>query len=42
MVNIGVGGFDLGLLMVSYVLFDFKVNIFKLLKVYFVFIMDGS
>lgn len=41
-VNIGVGGSDLGPLMVSHALSDFKVNTVKPLKVHFVSTMDGS
>ena len=41
-VNIGVGGSDLGPLMVSHALSDFKVNTVKPLKMHFVSTMDGS
>lgn len=41
-VNIGVGGSDLGPLMVSYALSDFKVKTAKPLGVHFVSTMDGS
>lgn len=41
-VNIGVGGSDLGPLMVSHALSDFKVNTIKPLKVHFVSTMDGT
>lgn len=41
-VNIGVGGSDLGPLMVSHALSDFKVNTVKPLKVHFVSTMDGT
>ncbi|UIZ99541.1 glucose-6-phosphate isomerase [Acinetobacter johnsonii] len=41
-VNIGVGGSDLGPLMVSHALSDYKVNTTKPLKVHFVSTMDGS
>lgn len=41
-VNIGVGGSDLGPLMVSHALSDFKVSTAKPLKVHFVSTMDGS
>ncbi|WP_010113577.1 glucose-6-phosphate isomerase [Acinetobacter sp. P8-3-8] len=41
-VNIGVGGSDLGPLMVSHALSDYKVNTAKPLKVHFVSTMDGS
>lgn len=41
-VNIGVGGSDLGPLMVSYALSDFKVKTVKPLGVHFVSTMDGS
>lgn len=41
-VNIGVGGSDLGPLMVSHALSDFKINTVKPLKVHFVSTMDGT
>nr|WP_235831645.1 glucose-6-phosphate isomerase [Acinetobacter rongchengensis] len=41
-VNIGVGGSDLGPLMVSHALSDYKVSTVKPLKVHFVSTMDGS
>ena len=41
-VNIGVGGSDLGPLMVSHALSDYKVSTAKPLKVHFVSTMDGS
>lgn len=41
-VNIGVGGSDLGPLMVTHALSDFKVPTAKPLAVYFVSTMDGS
>lgn len=41
-VNIGVGGSDLGPLMASYALSDFKVQTAKPLGVHFVSTMDGS
>lgn len=41
-VNIGVGGSDLGPLMVSHALSDFKVKTKKALGVHFVSTMDGS
>ncbi|WP_104494938.1 glucose-6-phosphate isomerase [Acinetobacter indicus] len=41
-VNIGVGGSDLGPMMVSHALSDFKVKTAKPLKVHFVSTMDGS
>lgn len=41
-VNIGVGGSDLGPLMVSHALSDFKANTVKPLKMHFVSTMDGS
>ena len=41
-VNIGVGGSDLGPLMVSHALSDFKVQTAKPLNVHFVSTMDGS
>ena len=41
-VNIGVGGSDLGPLMASHALSDFKVDTAKSLKVHFVSTMDGS
>ena len=41
-VNIGVGGSDLGPLMVSHALSDYKVSTTKPLKVHFVSTMDGS
>ncbi len=41
-VNIGVGGSDLGPLMVSHALSDFKVQTAKPLNIYFVSTMDGS
>lgn len=41
-VNIGVGGSDLGPLMVSHALSDFKVNTAKPLKMHFVSTMDGT
>lgn len=41
-VNIGVGGSDLGPLMVSHALSDYKVTTAKPLKVHFVSTMDGS
>lgn len=41
-VNIGVGGSDLGPLMVNHALSDFKVSTTKPLKVHFVSTMDGS
>ena len=41
-VNIGVGGSDLGPLMVNHALSDFKVNTAKPLKVHFVSTMDGT
>ena len=41
-VNIGVGGSDLGPLMVSHALSDFKVETTKPLNVHFVSTMDGS
>lgn len=41
-VNIGVGGSDLGPLMVSQALTDFKVQTAQKLKVHFVSTMDGS
>ena len=41
-VNIGVGGSDLGPLMVSHALSDFKVNTAKPLDIHFVSTMDGS
>ncbi|WP_278976228.1 glucose-6-phosphate isomerase [Oligella urethralis] len=41
-VNIGVGGSDLGPLMVSYALSDFKASTSKPLDVHFVSTMDGS
>lgn len=41
-VNIGVGGSDLGPLMVSHALSDFKVKTAKPLNVHFVSTMDGS
>lgn len=41
-VNIGVGGSDLGPLMVSHALSDFKVQTAKPLDIHFVSIMDGS
>ncbi len=41
-VNVGVGGSDLGPLMVSYALSDFKVKTEKPLNIHFVSTMDGS
>ena len=41
-VNIGVGGSDLGPLMATHALSDFKVNTAKSLHVHFVSTMDGS
>ncbi|RZG75951.1 glucose-6-phosphate isomerase [Acinetobacter wuhouensis] len=41
-VNIGVGGSDLGPLMVSHALSDYKISTAKPLKVHFVSTMDGS
>ena len=41
-VNIGVGGSDLGPLMVNHALSDYKVKTTKPLKVHFVSTMDGS
>ncbi|RKG42747.1 glucose-6-phosphate isomerase [Acinetobacter sp. WCHAc060006] len=41
-VNIGVGGSDLGPLMISHALTDFKVQTAQDLKVHFVSTMDGS
>ncbi|AOA59803.1 glucose-6-phosphate isomerase [Acinetobacter larvae] len=41
-VNIGVGGSDLGPLMVSYALSDFKVQTAQALQVHFVSTIDGS
>ncbi len=41
-VNIGVGGSDLGPLMVSHALSDYKVSTAKPLKIHFVSTMDGS
>ncbi|MBF7685795.1 glucose-6-phosphate isomerase [Acinetobacter sp. B10A] len=41
-VNIGVGGSDLGPLMVSHALSDFKVNTKNALKMHFVSTMDGT
>lgn len=41
-VNIGVGGSDLGPMMVSHALSDFKVKTAKPLKVHFVSTMDGT
>ncbi|GHA01266.1 glucose-6-phosphate isomerase [Ignatzschineria ureiclastica] len=41
-VNIGVGGSDLGPLMASYALSDFKVATEKPLRIHFVSTMDGS
>ncbi|MBF7688796.1 glucose-6-phosphate isomerase [Acinetobacter rathckeae] len=41
-VNIGVGGSDLGPLMVSHALSDFKVNTKNALKTHFVSTMDGT
>ena len=41
-VNIGVGGSDLGPLMISHALSDFKVKTAKPLKVHFASTMDGS
>lgn len=41
-VNIGVGGSDLGPLMVTHALSDFKVQTVKSLNVHFVSTMDGS
>ncbi len=41
-VNIGVGGSDLGPLMASYALSDFKVTTEKPLNIHFVSTMDGS
>lgn len=41
-VNIGVGGSDLGPLMVTHALSDFKVSTAKPLAVHFVSTMDGS
>lgn len=41
-VNIGVGGSDLGPLMVSHALSDFKITTAKPLNVHFVSTMDGS
>lgn len=41
-VNIGVGGSDLGPLMVSHALSDYKVSTARPLKVHFVSTMDGS
>lgn len=41
-VNIGVGGSDLGPMMVSHALSDFKVKTVKPLKVHFVSTMDGT
>lgn len=41
-VNIGVGGSDLGPLMVSHALSDFKAHTIKPLNVHFVSTMDGS
>ncbi|MEG2269480.1 MAG: glucose-6-phosphate isomerase, partial [Acinetobacter sp.] len=41
-VNIGVGGSDLGPLMVSHALSDYKISTAKPLKIHFVSTMDGS